>query len=46
MENKNIESKKAVEELNPTLEKVDLSEIEELEEIVAPACGCGCGGLC
>lgn len=41
-----MDKKDNVKEVETTLEKVDLSEIEELEEIVAPACGCGCGGLC
>lgn len=28
--------------------KVDISELEEIEEMIAPVCGCGCasGGLC
>lgn len=25
---------------------VDLTELEEVEEMIAPACGCGCGGMC
>lgn len=41
-----MDKKDNVKEVETTLEKVELSEIEELEEIVAPACGCGCGGLC
>lgn len=26
--------------------KVDMESIEEIEDMIAPACGCGCGGLC
>ncbi|OPX45955.1 hypothetical protein CLHUN_04310 [Ruminiclostridium hungatei] len=28
------------------IEKVDVSEIDELESTVTPACGGGCGGGC
>ncbi|WAM34897.1 hypothetical protein [Caldicellulosiruptor morganii] len=40
--------KNFLEELKEVLETqdLDLSEIETLEEIVTPASGCGCGGLC
>ena len=26
--------------------QIDTSELEELEEMIAPTCGCGCGGVC
>lgn len=28
--------------------KVNLDELQEIEEMIAPACGCGCatGGIC
>lgn len=37
-----------MEDLRELLEnKVDLVELEEVEEMIAPACGCGCtdGGM-
>jgi hypothetical protein len=34
------------EEKDLMVEAVDLGEIEVLEEVITPACGCGCGGLC
>lgn len=32
--------------LEEIIEKVDLADLEELESIVAPASGCGCGNIC
>lgn len=26
--------------------KVNFEDIQEMEEIIAPACGCGCGSSC
>lgn len=26
--------------------KVELENIEEIEDMIAPICGCGCGGMC
>lgn len=34
------------EKIEEMLEQIDLSELEELENCVTPASGCGCGGLC
>jgi hypothetical protein len=27
-------------------QETNIEQIEELEEVIAPATGCGCGGLC
>jgi hypothetical protein len=34
------------EEKELLVEAVDLGDIEAMEEVITPACGCGCGGLC
>ena len=34
------------EEKDLLVEAVDLGEIEVLEEVITPATGCGCGGIC
>ena len=26
--------------------QIDTSELEELEEMIVPTCGCSCGGVC
>jgi|GEM_PF-5973395 len=27
-------------------QEMNFEKIEELEEVIAPTCGCGCGGIC
>lgn len=33
-------------DIESIVEKVDLSDLKELEDVVAPASGCGCGWVC
>ena len=27
-------------------QEANIEKLEEIEEVISPACGCGCGGIC
>lgn len=46
VKNENLNLEFEVKELLNEATKIDLDELGEMEEMIAPACGCGCGGVC